>query len=341
MDRMNGHIRAVRGEIVESEHRVHAVVADERGDLLVWGVSGYPTTLRSAAKLFQALPLVEDGVADALPLSPAELALCCASHNSESRHVEGARAILARAGLDETALACGPHRPLDEESARAMDAEGTAPTPIHNNCSGKHAGMLALAVHHGWSPAGYHLPDHPVQLRMLEEVARWSGVPSAEIPRGVDGCGIPCYALALGVMARAFRRFGTTAEPGPTRLLDAIGAAPGMIAGERRLCSTLAEATEGRIVAKVGAEGVYGAIVRDRGLGIAIKVEDGARRAVEPALLAVLHAIEALTPEESDRLGAFVAPVIRNTRDEVVGALEFVPGAAAGTIERPGAGRVA
>lgn len=314
-----------RGAIVESEHRVHAVVTGVDGNELVWGEPDFPTTLRSAAKLFQALPLVEDGVADDLPLSPAELALCCASHNSEPRHVDGARSILARVGLDDAALACGPHRPLDDAAADALDAAGMRPGRIHNNCSGKHAGMLALARHHGWDPEGYHLPEHPVQRRMLTEVARWSGVAAGAIPRGTDGCGIPCFGLPLAAVAGAFRRFGASSAPGPARILDAIATAPGMIAGERRLCSALPEVTEGRIVAKVGAEGVYGAVVRDRELGVAVKVEDGSRRAVEPALIAVLAVAGALSDDERTALAAYAAPVIRNTRGEAVGSIAFDP----------------
>ncbi|HKK93555.1 MAG TPA: asparaginase [Longimicrobiales bacterium] len=321
---MTGRIRVTRGEIVESEHRVHAVVHGSDGPELVWGDAAFPTTLRSAAKLFQALPLVEDGVADALPLSDSELALCCASHNTETAHVEGARAILARVGLDERALACGPHRPLHPEAARRLDADGISPSPIHNNCSGKHAGMLALATHHGWETAGYHRPDHPVQRRMRTEVARWSGLEPNDIPVGIDGCGIPCYGLPLDRVARAFRRFGAGESEGATRLLDAIGRAPFMIGGTDRLCSWLPEVTNGRIVAKVGAEGVYGAVVRDLGVGVAVKVEDGSRRAVEPALMAVLESLGALAPAEISELEPHRSPRVTNTRDEVVGEIRFV-----------------
>jgi L-asparaginase II len=321
---MNGRIRVSRGDLVESEHRVHAVVAGPSGRDLIIGDSRYPTTLRSVAKLFQALPLVEDGVADTLPLSAEELALCCASHNTETAHVDTARAILARAGLGDADLACGPHRPMDPDAARALDDAGVDPGPIHNNCSGKHAGMLALAVHHGWETDGYHLPDHPVQRRMLAEVARWSELDPDSIPTGVDGCGIPCYGLPLDRLAEAFRRFGAEGSPGPARLLDAVGRHPFMIGGSDRLCTRLPAVTDGRIVAKIGAEGVYGAVDRGTGRGIAVKVEDGSRRAVEPALMGVLEALGALENDEIEALDAFRAPEVRNTRGDVVGRIEFV-----------------
>lgn len=317
-----------RGHILESVHAVHAVVATrEDGNKFGTALFGDPTlqtTLRSAAKLFQALPLVEDGVVESLKLTDAEVALCCASHNSEARHVEGARSILRKAGVGEDMLACGGHRPLDETAARALDDAGVVPGPIHNNCSGKHAGMLALAVHHGWSPSGYHESDHPVQQRMAQEIARWSGVKEEAIPRGVDGCGIPCYAIPLDRVAAGFRDFGLHAAS--ARILDAIGASPGMIGGQERLCSALPEVTAGRIVAKIGAEGVYGAVIASEGIGIAVKVQDGSRRAVEPALVGVLEAMDALSASEVERLAPFRTGTLRNTRGDVVGRIRFEQG---------------
>jgi len=320
-------IRVERGKILESVHRVHAVVAEGAGRGLhtLFGDAQLQVTLRSAAKLFQALPLVEDGVVDALGLTPAELALCCASHNTEPRHVEGARQILKKAGLGEDSLACGGHRPLDEGAARELDRTGVEPGPIHNNCSGKHAGMLALAVHHGWATAGYHEPEHPVQRRMSREISRWSGLPEEEIPSGVDGCGIPCYAIPLDRMAESFLDFGLAAQSGgePHRVLDAIGSAPGMIGGNNRLCSALPEVTGGRVIAKIGAEGVYGAVIASESIGIAVKVDDGSRRAVEPALIGVLETLGLLSSEELKRLSTFRTVAVKNTRRETVGRILF------------------
>jgi L-asparaginase II/alkylhydroperoxidase/carboxymuconolactone decarboxylase family protein YurZ len=321
---MNGRIRVSRGDLVESEHRVHAVVAGPSGPEFTIGDARFPTTLRSVAKLFQALPLVEDGVADALGLPEEELALCCASHNSEPAHVDAARAILARAGLTEAHLACGPHPPMDAAAGRALIDAGVDPGPIHNNCSGKHAGMLALAAHHGWETDGYHLPEHPVQRRMAAEIARWSGLDAASIPTGVDGCGIPCYGVPLDRLAEAFRRFVADPSDAPARLLGAVARHPFMIGGSDRLCTRLPEVTGGRIVAKIGAEGVYGAVDRAAGRGIAVKVEDGARRAVEPALMGVLEAVGALSEGEIRALEAYRAPQVRNTRRDAVGRIEFV-----------------
>jgi len=160
-------VEVVRGGLVEARHPVHAVVTDTDGRILASvGEPGLRTSYRSAAKPFQALPLAEEGVVDTLGLTEAELALCCASHQGEPAHVEGARSILAKAGLDETALRCGPHLPFDQAEADAMVARGEKPLPIHNNCSGKHAGMAALAVAMGWSPEDYHLRDLPMPVSL-------------------------------------------------------------------------------------------------------------------------------------------------------------------------------
>ncbi|RMH15275.1 MAG: asparaginase, partial [Gemmatimonadetes bacterium] len=166
-----------RGGRTESCHAVHAVVTDAEGRLVeAWGDPHTPTFFRSAAKPFQALPLVEDGVAAALELGPEHLALACGSHSGEPGHVAVARDLLRRAGADEEALECGPHPPFHEPSAKALCASGLEPRPVHNNCSGKHAGMIALARHHGWPVAGYRLAEHRVQARMRDEVARWTGL---------------------------------------------------------------------------------------------------------------------------------------------------------------------
>jgi L-asparaginase II len=306
-----------------------AVVDGEDRLVASAGAVDGPVFYRSAAKPLQALPLVEDGVVEALGVTDAELALCCASHSGEERHVEGVRRILARAGVGEEALACGPHPPLAEDEAERLAAAGRTPRAIHNNCSGKHAGMIALASHHGWPTAGYLESSHPVQRRMLGEVARWSGVPEEDVGTGVDGCGVVCFAVPLRAMARSFARFGRAAgegHDGPARILSAMAGHPGMVAGDGRLCTVLMDTAGDRLVVKTGAEGVYGGLIRPgRGgpLGIALKAEDGARRASEVAVVRVLELLGALAEEElSGPLGPFRGPVVRNTLGHPVGRVE-------------------
>ena len=223
-------VDVTRNGRVESRHHVHvAVVHAERG-LVAWaGDSGFVSFVRSAIKMFQALPLVEDGGVERFELTGEELALCAASHNAEPFHVDAARSILRKAGATETLLACGPHAPMHPAAAERLAAEGEPPGRIHNNCSGKHAGMLALAALHGWPADGYHLLEHPVQQRVLDTLANWSGVAPAAIELAIDGCGLPTFALPLERVATACARFAAAAADGvaaPRRITDAMTRIP-------------------------------------------------------------------------------------------------------------------
>lgn len=321
---MSARVLVMRGDRVESAHVVHVAVTNGARVVAQAGDPARVSFLRSAAKPLQALPLVEDGVTHALGLTGSELALCCASHNAESRHLRAAAAILRRAGLEEGDLACGPHAPMRPADTERLAAAGERPRSIHNNCSGKHAGMLALAVHHGWPTEGYHRAAHPVQKRMRAEVARWTGMDADAIESAVDGCGVVTFAMPLARVADAFARFGVESrdpESGAAGVLDALRAHPFMVAGTGRLCTALIAKTRGRLVAKTGAEGVYCATVPDAGLGIALKVEDGARRAADVALVEVLAALELLVAEELEALAAWRCPPVRNTRGQRVGAI--------------------
>ncbi len=285
------HVRVTRCGTTESIHRVHVAVADARGRLI--GGCGDPAQVafyRSAAKPFQALPLVEDGVVERFGFTREELALCCASHNAEPEHLALAQSMLARTGLDERALACGPHPSLRPERARELWARGVRLRAVHNNCSGKHAGMLALAVARGWPPEGYLERGHPVQQRMLAEIARWTGVAASELVTGTDGCGVVTFALSLAEMATSFARFTAAADAGDPaeRIVAAMTGHPFAVAGTGRTCTAVMQRLGGRVFVKTGAEGVYCGGVRGRGLGFALKVEDGARRASDMALIGVL-----------------------------------------------------
>ncbi|MDP2955149.1 MAG: asparaginase [Longimicrobiales bacterium] len=317
-------IEVVRGGIVESRHQVHVAVADAGGNLVAWaGETGLDTFYRSAAKPFQALPLVEEGVVERLGFTEEELALCCASHEGQEEHVAGTRSILAKAGLDESALRCGPHLPFSEASSRALLRGGGEARAVHNNCSGKHAGMLALAVAMGWDPEGYHLADHPVQRRMLAEMSRWSEIPEGRIGTAVDGCGVTCFSVPLVSMAASFARFAAAGGRGesPARIVGAMVRHPHMVGGTGRACTEVMERTGPRAFVKLGAEGVYGGGLPGRDWGFAIKVSDGSRRAVEVVLVAVLETLGVLEPADVDALSRWKRPAVRNTRGEVVGEL--------------------
>ena len=297
-------------------------MSDAAGRLVAsWGDPGRITLLRSAAKPFQALPLVVDGVADHFGLSQEEIAVCCGSHNSEEAHLAAARSILAKAALEEDLLVCGPHPPLLRERDLEMAAEGLSRSPIINNCSGKHAGMLALAAFHGWPLNGYQLPGHPVQLRMRQEVARWTGVAARGMEWGVDGCGVVSFAVPVAALARGTARFAAASGRGepPRRVVEAMTRHPFMVAGTARLCTRLMEEEHGRVFAKVGAEGVYMAGDVESALGVALKVEDGAWRAGPPALLAVLSRAGILSEGTGRALEAFADPAVTNTLGDTVG----------------------
>lgn len=301
-----------RGTIIESAHEVHVAVVDSDGRLI--GRAGDPdltTFWRSAAKPFQALPLVLDGVADRFELDQADLALACASHSSEPEQVERVREFLVKIGCAESDLLCGPHTPLSDTVAQDYRARGVTLTAIHSNCSGKHAGMLALAKHRGWPLAGYVGADHPVQRRCLEEIATWTGLPESDIGTGVDGCGVLCFAVPLRRMALAYAKLGSSRDGSVRRIPHAMLAHPELVAGAGRPCTELMTAFPGRVIAKVGAEGVYSALIVEKQVGVALKVADGHTHAAVLALHAVLG-------ELGIGAGAPVRP-IRNSRGVEVG----------------------
>ena len=315
-------VDVTRGAVTESVHHVHVVAARSSGPLMSAGDAGFLTFARSAVKPMQALPLVADGAAAAFGVTSREIAIACASHSGEAFHIDAVRSLLEKAGADESDLACGAHPPMGPAAAEALLAAGEAPGRVHNNCSGKHAGMLLLARHHAWPHAGYQLPGHPVQQRMLAEIARWTGVDAAAIPTGTDGCGVPTFALPLRSLAMAFARFADAAAGGDARqIAEAMTLHAEYIGGTGRPCTALMRACRGRVIAKVGAEGVYCAADLETGMGVALKVEDGSKRAAEAALMAVLLDIGVLRAEDADAVREWLEPSLVNTRGEVVGSL--------------------
>lgn len=307
-------VEQLRSGVLEAWHDVHVAVVDGGGRLVAQtGDPNLVTFWRSAAKPFQAVPLVEDGVIERFGLTGEELALACASHSSEAGQVAKVRELLAKIGCSERDLLCGPHPPLSERVAQDYQARGVRLTPVYSNCSGKHAGMLALARHHGWPTAFYTRLEHPVQQRCLAEVSRWTGVPREEIRTGVDGCGVVCFALPLRNMALAYAKLGS-GERGA--VVQSMLHHPELVAGDGRPCTEIMRAHPGRVIAKVGAEGVYCAVLVDRHLGIALKVADGHALASALAMAAVLEGL-GLRPVPPS---LEVRPNL-NTRGEPVGEL--------------------
>lgn len=287
---------------------------------------GEPETLaywRSSMKPFQAIPVVEEGAAEAFGFEPPDLALCCASHRGTPGHVERAAAMLRRLGLEEAVLVCGPHPPADEGAARALLRAGREPGRLHNNCSGKHIAMLALALHRGWATEGYNGFEHPVQRRIREGLGRWLDVDPGGVTWARDGCGVPTPYISLRQMARAFARLGRASrEAGAAAaIVEAMTGHPELVAGAEALSTRLMAETEGRLLAKEGAEGVFCVTAPREGWGAAVKVADGANRAMAPALLAMLASVQLLRPEELARLEPIRRPSVKNTEGRVVGSL--------------------
>jgi len=318
-------VEVTRGTVVESRHRLHVAVVDSGGRLRA--MSGDPemvTYLRSAAKPFQAVPVVEDGAVDRFGLTREELALCCGSHSGEPAHLAAAESILRKVGLDGEALICGPHAPFHGPSRRELAESGLEPVKLHNNCSGKHAGMMALARAHGWDPAGYERLEHPVQRRILAEVSYWTGIDIEGMVVGTDGCGVVCYAMPLRNMALGFARFAAAARGGASaakEVVAAMTAHPEMVAGTGRLCTDLMKITEGRLFAKVGAEGVYCVGVPGAELGIALKIEDGTKRALGPAVLGLLRHLDLISEDDIGAMAGHAYPELVNTCGQVIGQL--------------------
>jgi L-asparaginase II len=293
-----------RGALVESVHRGRVAVCDPDGELIEAAADpdGYIYS-RSSAKPFQALPLLLSGAADAFGLTDEELAVVCASHNAEEPHLAAVRSILSRAGLSEDDLQSGAHPPMYAPAAAELARRGEEPTQVHGNCSGKHAGMLALCVYEGWETTSYRDPDHPLQRRILQTVARGCGLERDEILLAGDGCGLPAFAMPLRNLATGFARLATGENlPGDLaeavrRIRQAMREHPYMVAGTGRLDTDVMRGAD--LIAKSGAEGVFAA-GSPQGWGLALKVSDGTTRAVSPAALAALARRGVEVPQTSE-----------------------------------------
>ncbi len=324
-------VELVRGGQVESRHRGAVAVADAGGRLVAaWGDAGRLVFPRSAVKPLQALPLIETGAADAFGLGAEELALACGSHSGTARHEGLAARWLARLGLDEAALACGAHPPLDADAAAALLRAGAAPSALHNNCSGKHLGILTAARHRREPVQGYLAPDHPAQRRVTAALATMTGHDPGATGWAVDGCGIPTHAVPLAALATGMARLADARRLPPerrravARVTAAMAAHPDLVAGPGRLDTEVMAAAPGVLV-KGGAEGVHAAALPGLGLGLALKIEDGAGRAAGVALLAALCRLGALDGGARAALAARIEPPLLNVAGRRVGVLRAGP----------------
>jgi L-asparaginase II len=320
-----------RGPIVESVHQVSAAVVTTDGRLVGHaGDPGLATFWRSCAKPFALMPLVEDGGIERFHLDQAMLALACASHNAEPVHREiGARWLMA-IGVTEADLSCGGHPSLWPALANEMIHDDITATPLWSNCSGNHAALLGLAALHGWPTEGYEQLSHPVHQRVIGTIAKWSGLSPEALQWGVDGCTAAVVALPLSAMARAYAQLGVATEKTAHAIRSAIVHQPYVVAGAERLDTVLMQAWAGRVLTKIGAEGVYSAALPTLGLGIALKVHDGDMVSACLALVAVLEATVARFGATESwplaELERWRTPPIRNTRDAITGYMEIAGG---------------
>lgn len=323
-----------RGQLVESEHYLSHAIVDAAGRVLAAnGDIERPVYMRSSAKPLIATAMVAGGAADRFRFTDEEIAIAAGSHSGEPKHAAAVRSMLQKAGLSERALRCGVHAPTHGPSAEALCVAGQLPTAIHNNCSGKHAGIMALALALGASADGYLAVDHPAQIEILRVCAALLDIPQNTLVIGVDGCGIPVIAVSLKVAAAFYARLGDLARfpselaPALRRVRDAMVAHPDYVAGTNRFDTDLMTAARGQILAKGGAEGYHGSAVLAQGVGMTVKVADGNYRAVAPFVIDRLASLGALDETMLRALAQHRVPKITNHAGLVVGEI-LVAGAA-------------
>ncbi|MCL1905519.1 MAG: asparaginase [Clostridiales bacterium] len=318
--------RSNRNMVVENMYRGSVVMIGAEGHIKAYcGDSHHMTYMRSAAKPLMATVLLESGAAKAFGLSDAELAVTCGSHIGAPEHIQAVTGILDKLGLTEDALTLGPDLSLDIKLREQRLADHVNPRKIFHNCSGKHAGMLALCRHMGWDTAEYQAKDHPAQQMLLRTVADFCGLYSTDIMLGVDGCGVPVYGMPLYHIAMGYYNLCNSEQQGGARskaakgVLDAMGACPQMIAGDGHFCTELIRNTNGRIIGKLGADGVYCAAEREGGWAIAVKIEDGNVAVIPAVVIRAFRQMDILSEEEHQSLRHFAVREILNCRGEKVG----------------------
>jgi L-asparaginase II len=308
-----------RGETVESQHRGAFVVMDrDQSIALSAGDINRAIFPRSAIKAFQALPLIESSAAKAFALNDAEIALACSSHNGEPVHVTTALSTLHKCGCGEQHLECGAHWPSDRQSANSLVLAGKKPSALHNNCSGKHAGMIAACMHLGFDPKSYVEQSHPLQQAIVRRMGEQCDVDLSKAPVGIDGCSVPTWAYPLHNMALGFARLATPDSEAGRVMTKAARNHPHLIAGTERFDTKIMQAVP-RLFIKVGAEGVFGGCIPHAGLGFSLKCDDGASRAAEVAIADVLSQLSIWTDDERTALKNFARDPLSNWQKREVG----------------------
>ena len=325
-----------RGGITESRHRGHIAAVEPDGNVVAaLGAPHNVTFLRSSAKPLQALPLLVTGAAERFGFTDEEVALACASHNGEPIHTKLAASMLEKIGLDADALKCGVHEPYSPEAAGVLRARNEVPNVLHNNCSGKHIGMLAVALQLGAPIESYESPENSVQIAIAQAVADFTDMPVEDLAVGVDGCAAPIFGVSVRAMALAYARlisppatFDKTTREACKRIVGVMTAYPELIGGtSERLDTEIMRATRGRVVSKVGAEGVYTAGILPceawpYGLGLALKVEDGDdKRARPPVVIESLRQLGVLDDEALEAVSRYAFFPVQNRRSDVVGEI--------------------
>ena len=313
--------------MVESFHRGAYAVAGLDGNLIASsGDIRRPIYARSAIKPLQATVLIDSGAADHFGLGDREIALACASHSGEPKHVSLISRWLDRIGLDASALECGAQAPSDRDSRSELIRSNSAPTPVHNNCSGKHAGFLTVAQHLRCPTSGYIGIGHPVQRAVLQALQKLTGESLDTPPPAVDGCGIPTPGISLFGIATGFAKLASCSFKSAPRIIEAMQRHPDLIGGSNRFCTAVAESTKGCVLVKVGAEGVYaGMILGRRGSAFALKIDDGSRIAAEVAAGSLIGTYGNLDAQSSELLGRRFRPSVKNVAQRIVGEIRAVP----------------
>lgn len=319
-------VEVTRNGVVESRHRGSAAVVDVSGKVQAsWGDIKRPTYPRSAIKAIQGLPLVETGAAAEFGFSEAEIALACSSHNGEKGHTEGSASMLAKLDLTEADLECGSHWPSREADVHRMARENEEPSQLHNNCSGKHSGMLAVAKKLGVPTKGYTDPTHTVQQRVVGTMEQMCGIDLSGVQPGIDGCSAPNWPIPLENLAYGFARLADPKDlpdaraEAAVKIKASVFANPFMVAGTGRFCTEVMQILGSRAFIKTGAEGVFCAALPEYGLGVALKCDDGATRGAETMMAALLRHIGVVEEADMEAMGPWLNPTLRNRNERIVG----------------------
>ncbi len=317
---------------IENIHRGDVAVVNCEGEIVKEiGNAHLPMFWRSAAKPFQALPFVKNGGLDKYNISEEELAILVSSHSGEANHVALVRGIFKKLGVTEDDLECGVMRPLNGKTFKAMIKSGEPITQVHNQCSGKHAQIMALAIMLGVPVKDYSQPQHEAEKLIFKHVAMASKMPEDKLEIGIDGCGVPVFYLPLYNMSLAYARLSTPSkgnwddyEIAATKIRDAMSHYPQVISGTGRIDCAVSEITRGRVIAKIGSDAVYCLAIKDENLGITFKIEDGDYGAVTPMVIAILKNLNLLTKDESNELDKLFPPILKNHRGDIIGTIETV-----------------